>query len=110
MGIESAIATLGVGGTEFQTLKRDKANTGGLLGFLMSGRVNKDGRYDNELELLSGVGRRPSDSDESLRNRFKILYDTRTKPKALAPKKRAALKAKNVTTWRSKNPDARLYK
>jgi len=98
--LESArIATLAV--------KGKKQEGEGLLAFLMSGRkAFNDGTF-GELELLSGATRRAADDPTSLNNRFKIKYDTRARkaPKKTAKKAGGA----TLTTWRSKNPDKKLY-
>jgi hypothetical protein len=102
--LESArIATLGVGGAE-------KKNPWSLTGFLMSGRKSFNGKYQQELELLSGATQKPSDDPTKLSERFKILYDTRVKPKARAGGGAKSKTAKKMTTWRSKNPQTNLYK
>jgi hypothetical protein len=108
--LESArIATLGVGGAE-------KKNPWSLTGFLMSGRktvnlAKTERKYqgDGGLELLSGATRKPSDDSGVLSDRFKILYDTRIRPKARAGRGQAKAQQKVMTTWRSKNPTKSLY-
>jgi len=119
--LESArIATLGVGGAGLnnplgqEKLSEKNKGTGifggwSLTGFLMQGRrggaAGNDGTF-GELEYLSGAARPAADNSKVLNNRFKILYDERS---------RKVVKAKRDTSekvtgaWRSKNPSTFLY-
>jgi len=96
--LESArIATLGVGGE-----RQKKENPWSLTNFLMSGRKDRFGKTNNELEILSGVTKPNSDDPRELNNRFKISYDTRgLKNNSGAGRPKAKPKAKSVTTFRS---------
>jgi hypothetical protein len=62
------------------------------------------------MEYLSGAARPAGDDSKILNNRFKILYDERSRGKP----KRAGGGAKRSTevvtgAWRSKNPTTALY-
>jgi len=105
--LEGRVAMLGVGGAGKEKLQGPKQ---GILAFLMSGRKGfNDGSF-GELELLSGATRRASDSKEALNDRFKIKYDGRSRKAAKAKTAPKRSTGAPTVAWRSKNPDANLYK
>jgi hypothetical protein len=72
----------------------------------MSGRKDRTGRTNNELELLSGATRTAIDDPTMLKTRFQIGYDTRSRDAKRQTKEK---KQGPVVAWRSKNPQSNLY-